>query len=449
MFRQRTRKERYSGQTYVPARKEQFRRNSAFYYSPEKQKQWDRDRIHDLIFSLLSLLIPGSISSFGLAAYLTIYYFNGNNVYVYLFWTIFILLIIYASFLFLFLIGGNPKRESSKTFKYLFNIVIYIFALLLGGFASFVVLAGFLAFFFIRYPSYAFHAFAVFIVGLLLILSWIFSVIALCRYAGEDLRGERQYTDTRRFGYSGTREVLPEKRQSNRFPIHSGWKLLALAGIILIIGSSMLVYFSVHAYLYDLKTSYPSYLPGHGTIALYNSHLYDDLNTNIFPVPVNKICTVTNDTYNFKNPSTFKDGCAILALAYDNYALEAQMRIVKGDCGHIFIFFNIFSDEPTFNFCQDGTYQIGYTDITTPFQSFRVSTAIYHGHDQSNLIAIVKRGNTFSTYINKQLISSVTDTDTNYKDGTICLGALEGKSLHGYRQSDVEVEYKEVKVWTL
>ncbi len=349
MFRQRTRKERYSGQTYVPARKEQFRRNSAFYYSPEKQKQWDRDRIHDLIFSLLSLLIPGSISSFGLAAYLTIYYFNGNNVYVYLFWTIFILLIIYASFLFLFLNGGNPKRESSKTFKYLFNIVIYIFALLLGGFASFVVLAGFLAFFFIRYPSYAFHAF----------------------------------------------------------------------------------------------------VPGHGTIALYNSHLYDDLNTNIFPVPVNKICTVTNDTYNFKNPSTFKDGCAILALAYDNYALEAQMRIVKGDCGHIFIFFNIFSDEPTFNFCQDGTYQIGYTDITTPFQSFRVSTAIYHGHDQSNLIAIVKRGNTFSTYINKQLISSVTDTDTNYKDGTICLGALEGKSLHGYRQSDVEVEYKEVKVWTL
>ncbi len=366
MFRQRTRKERYSGQTYVPARKEQFRRNSAFYYSPEKQKQWDRDRIHDLIFSLLSLLIPGSISSFGLAAYLTIYYFNGNNVYVYLFWTIFILLIIYASFLFLFLHGDNPKRESSKTFKYLFNIVIYIFALLLGGFASFVVLAGFLAFFFIRYPSYAFHAFAVFIVGLLLILSWIFSVIALFRYAEEDLRGERQYTDTRRFGYSGTREVLPE-----------------------------------------------------------------------------------NDTYNFKNPSTFKDGCAILALAYDNYALEAQMRIVKGDCGHIFIFFNIFSDEPTFNFCQDGTYQIGYTDITTPFQSFRVSTAIYHGHDQSNLIAIVKRGNTFSTYINKQLISSVTDTDTNYKDGTICLGALEGKSLHGYRQSDVEVEYKEVKVWTL
>src|SRR5947207_12344419 len=76
--------ERYSEQTYVEPRQDQYYIPYGYAPPPERNIQWDWYSLFGFIFPFLLMIIPASISSTGLVIYLAAY-FHLYNFYIDLF----------------------------------------------------------------------------------------------------------------------------------------------------------------------------------------------------------------------------------------------------------------------------------------------------------------------------------------------------------------------------
>jgi hypothetical protein len=189
------------------------------------------------------------------------------------------------------------------------------------------------------------------------------------------------------------------------------------------------------------------YPPGNGQLALLdpmsdNSKGYD-WDTGTFS---NGSCTFSGGTYHVSPAKTnFFYLCAAKASNFSNFTFEVQMDIVQGDCGGI-----VFRADSTngkfyfFDVCQDGSYRLymypDYSGTTSKELAGGSSPAIKTGLNQSQLIAAVAQGSSITLYMNKQKVTSV--TDSTFSQGQIGVVADAGNDL-------TEVVFSNARVWKL
>ena len=172
--------------------------------------------------------------------------------------------------------------------------------------------------------------------------------------------------------------------------------------------------------------------PQGGTL-IYNNTLSS--NSTTFPwMPGYQIsganCSFMNGALHVveSNPHHFYY-CVANKTNFSNFKFQAQMTILKGNAGGI-IFRDIGPENYYFRLYyfsigQDGSYSL-QRYVHAPANSFSQlahdqSPFIKTGPGQTNLIAVVARGNNIDLYVNQQYLASV--TDSTYSQGQIGLAA--------------------------
>ncbi len=190
---------------------------------------------------------------------------------------------------------------------------------------------------------------------------------------------------------------------------------------------------------------YPSYLSGHGTLALYDPLSQPAQWGTDSDSSFGGACQFTDGAYHISQSKTnrFYD-CTSFA-NFSNFAFEVQMKITQGDCGGLIFRANTSTSTLYyFEVCESGAYKlIKYVDTSggnAKDLTFNVSPQINNGLNASNLLAVVANGSTLELYVNSQKIDSV--DDDSYSHGVLGLVAAS-------TSSSTEVVYSTVRVWTL
>ena len=192
-----------------------------------------------------------------------------------------------------------------------------------------------------------------------------------------------------------------------------------------------------------IANPYPSYLPGKGTLALYEP-LSQSTSSWVTGSDNETSCQFTEGAYHIvESKLGWFYNCGPLISDFANFAFEVQMNIVKGDCGGM-LFRYKYNKFYYFGICQDGYYSLylymdGTADNAKKMKA-DFTPAFRQGTNQTNLIAVAATGNTITLYVNQQQVTTV--QDSTYTHGKIGLFAYD------YRDP-TEVAYTNAKVWTL
>ncbi len=186
-----------------------------------------------------------------------------------------------------------------------------------------------------------------------------------------------------------------------------------------------------------------------GTLAL-DDPLRDNSNGNGWDESTHNFgsCQFVGGAYHATNTSTqFYEGCNATP-NFNNFAYQVQMTIIKGDDGGIVFRINEASDGTpdgyVFRVGQDGSYDLyvcplNATKCSSPLSEGSIA-AIKQGLNQTNLVAVIVKGNTITLYVNRQQIGSV--TDNTFSHGSI--GVIASNDISNL----TEVVYSNAKVWT-
>jgi len=180
------------------------------------------------------------------------------------------------------------------------------------------------------------------------------------------------------------------------------------------------------------------YAPYAGTLALYDPLSNNSLG-NGWDEGVN--CTFTGGAYHASKPQGGNNPCIARGTDFGNFAYEAQMTIIRGDCGAL-----IFRADGSngkfyyFRICQDGTYALIRYDSFTSTQTLQSasSPAIKTGLNQANVIAVVAIGGGIDLYVNQLKIPSM--NDGTYTKGQIGVAADSSSN-------PTEVVFSNVRLW--
>lgn len=193
------------------------------------------------------------------------------------------------------------------------------------------------------------------------------------------------------------------------------------------------------------SNSYPSYLPGRGTLAFVDplnqaSGSQWSSNNNS-----GGACQFSGDAYHISAYQSNLIHYCNTSAAFSNFAFEMQSTITQGDCGGMF--FRLGSDSNGdyryyFRVCQNGSYDVSKYDShsgSTDLGSGN-SSAIHSGLGEPNKIALVANGSSFAFYVNEQQVSQL--QDSSYTSGYIAL-------IAGDYGQVTDVAYSNAKLWTL
>lgn len=137
--------------------------------------------------------------------------------------------------------------------------------------------------------------------------------------------------------------------------------------------------------------------------------------------------------------------CTALNTKFSNFTFQVEMTIIKGDIGGL-IFRADVTNAKFYRLIvnQDQSYilLVAVDTTGTNVRGLKSDTSqlINQGLDQTNLVAIVARGDSISFYVNKQLVTTV--TDSTYSQGQIGVVAQD-------LTNPTEVVYSNAKVWQL
>jgi hypothetical protein len=138
-------------------------------------------------------------------------------------------------------------------------------------------------------------------------------------------------------------------------------------------------------------------------------------------------CQTINGTLHLTNSQKGTADYCWGGASYTDFAYDIELTIVKGDCGGI-----IFREDGTegnkeymFSICQNGQYSVDIDQgAARQFKNIAYGTrisGIHQGLNQTNIVGVVAQGSNFSLYVNKQLVT--TFTDSTYGSGQIGVGA--------------------------
>jgi eukaryotic-like serine/threonine-protein kinase len=210
------------------------------------------------------------------------------------------------------------------------------------------------------------------------------------------------------------------------------WMFIVLCCVVLFSGSFYYVttHVSGKSPVTTSTVPYPSYLHGHGQLALYDP-LTDDrkgyqwLSTGLSKLPpANGNCAFRKGGFDVSvngdaNHKIYFHPCIANNTNFSNFAYEVNMKILEGDCGGLtfrgngdaFYYFIV---------CQDGHYRfVKYTNDQTPAVILKdaISPSIIMMLNADNSIALKADGTTMSLYLNERLIDNI--QASSYHSGQI------------------------------
>ena len=159
-------------------------------------------------------------------------------------------------------------------------------------------------------------------------------------------------------------------------------------------------------------------------------------------------CVFQGQSYHVsESQSGFFNYCIANSTNFTNFTYEVEMMVAKGDAGGLIFRANTSGQNPAFYYFrldQDGTYNF-FLYVDSSGTNARTlahgnATGFNTGLNQTNLISVVAKGSALSLYVNKQLLTSV--TDSTFTSGQIGLAA-------DYMNGPTEVVYTNAKVWQL
>jgi hypothetical protein len=193
--------------------------------------------------------------------------------------------------------------------------------------------------------------------------------------------------------------------------------------------------------------TYPSYLSGQGTLAMFDplNQEGDDWSADKSD-SIGGSCQFTGGAYHVSAQNAGYSYKCYSDATFSDFAFEVQLTITQGDCGGI-----IFRDDPSkgsysFSICQSGMYHIrkrANLSDSTLMRRAR-SSAIHAGLNQQNKVAVVASDDTMAFYVNEQQIDQV--EDSSYTLGKV--GFVAAPYHHGHGHA-TDVAYTNAKVWIL
>lgn len=184
------------------------------------------------------------------------------------------------------------------------------------------------------------------------------------------------------------------------------------------------------------------YPPYKGTLAAK-----EPLDTSSAIFPNVSRCTFVNSAYQVSAGANYIAFCNS-ELPYRNIAVQVEMKILQGDAGGMLFRYDAVSDNfYYFSIFQNGSWAFGfYFGKTEQYTAVAVNTspAIKTGPGQTNLVAFVANGETYSLYVNKARIYTLTIQQANnaFQEGKIALCAFSAGQ-------PTDVAYKNFEMWTL
>lgn len=168
-------------------------------------------------------------------------------------------------------------------------------------------------------------------------------------------------------------------------------------------------------------------------------------NSKGFGWDTNNFCKFEGSAYHIIDPQTNTFGvCAATKTNFSNFTFQAEMLLSKGDGAGLI--FRADSNETKLyrvTFFTDNTYQVVvYVDTSGTNARILKNGSLPTSVDMhnTNTVAVVARGNTFTIYMNQQVVATV--TDSTYSQGLI-----------GFTTSDVtnaaEAVFTNAQVWQL
>jgi serine/threonine protein kinase len=187
------------------------------------------------------------------------------------------------------------------------------------------------------------------------------------------------------------------------------------------------------------ENPYPSYLPGKGTLALYDSL---DGKSNDYHWDINTGCNFRQGSYHVTTQGL--SICYAQNSDFGNIAFEVQITILQGGCGGMYFRSgsSILLTGYHVIICQDGFYGLLYS------RGSGGTDTLAHGNSgvvHPRVIAVVANGPAISIYLNGQQIANAQAPDGAIPNGLIGLLA-ETTSSSGATE---DVVYSNARVWTL
>jgi hypothetical protein len=187
------------------------------------------------------------------------------------------------------------------------------------------------------------------------------------------------------------------------------------------------------------------YTPGLGKLALIDP-LSDNSKGYAWDASVHTdgTCGFSGGSYHSSTPKTqFFYLCTAEATDYSNFAFEVEVKVLQGDCGGMVYRADSNAGKMYFfEVCQDGSYlfsrYLDYTGKNVKDLAGGSSAAITTGLNQTNVIAVVAQGSMMSIYVNKQKITSA--SDSTFSHGQI--GLLADSNSH-----PTEAAFNNARVW--
>ncbi len=255
---------------------------------------------------------------------------------------------------------------------------------------------------------------------------------------------------------------LIKQQVKNKTKMHL---LMAIMAFVLVLLSGLLGFYFVTSHsvtpsgkatsLTPFSIPYPSYLPGKGKFAVYDS-LKDDSKGFSWSPPKFPYCSFQNGTLHAKvvgndpYPAFFRP-CVGRTQIFTDIAYQIKMSFISGDCGGITFRSQNPDNDPgmyIFYVCQNSYYALKrYTKNESgpgvnPILSEGYSNLIKVGSSQVNIIAVVAQGPNIKLYVNQHPIVSV--QDNGFLHGLV--GVLARTSD---LSSTAEAAFSDATVWTL
>ena len=158
----------------------------------------------------------------------------------------------------------------------------------------------------------------------------------------------------------------------------------------------------------------------------------------------NSRCGFAQGSYHVIERRPFSNiDCIANASNFGNFVYQAEVTILKGDCGGlVFRADNANNKFYFFEVCQDGRFSLA-TDSGSSGQyliPLTTNAAINTGLGHKNVIAVVANGNMIQLFVNTMSVDSI--TNTAFSKGQI------GLLADNYNKGSTEVVFANVKVWT-
>lgn len=156
----------------------------------------------------------------------------------------------------------------------------------------------------------------------------------------------------------------------------------------------------------------------------------------------NSSCAFKHSSYEVSIPKAgYFLPCFAESSFFTNFAIQVNLRIVKGDAGGIFFRGDsYYADGYLFEIYQEGSYSLyAYTGSSSNQAVMSGTTGLYQ-YDQVNQLTIIAKGTTYYIYLNQHFLQST--TDKTFGEGQIGLVADDSREA-------TTVDFTNFKVWWL